>query len=63
MNNLYIYIKNAYVENVIKYGMKLSEFANKILNINDSTKHGIEAYQLIYHLKILSYIMTIIILA
>lgn len=44
MNNLYIYIKNAYVENVIKYGMKLSEFADKFLKISGTEKAGITAY-------------------
>ena len=44
LNNLYIYIKNEYVENVIKYGMKLSEFADKFLKISGTEKAGITAY-------------------
>ena len=44
LENIFVYVEKNKTENVLKYGMKLSEFANKILNINDSTKHGIEAY-------------------
>lgn len=45
MENLYIYIENNMLENVVKYGIKLSEFSNKILNIsNDQKKSGIIAY-------------------
>lgn len=45
MENLYIYIENTKLDDVIKYGIKLSEFSNKILNISkDQTKSGIIAY-------------------
>ncbi len=44
MDNLFIYVKNENLENISRYGMKLSEYANKIINILDSTKRGITAY-------------------
>ena len=45
MENLYIYIETDKLSDVIKYGMKLSEFSNKILNISETnTKSGITAF-------------------
>lgn len=44
MNNLYIYIENKNLDNVLKYGIKLSEFSNKSLYIDNSYKVGITAY-------------------
>lgn len=45
MENLYIYIENKKLENVIKYGIKLSEFSNKVLKVsNTQTKSGIIAF-------------------
>lgn len=44
MKYLYVYVENNNIEKVVKYGMKLSEFANKILNISDLQKSGIIAY-------------------
>ena len=45
MKNLYVYIENNKLDDVIKYGIKLSEFSNKILKIsNTQTKSGIIAY-------------------
>lgn len=45
MKSLYIYIENTKLDNVIKYGIKLSEFSNKILNISkDQIKSGIIGY-------------------
>lgn len=45
MENLFIYIENTKLDNIIKYGIKLSEFSNKILNISeDQKKSGIIAY-------------------
>lgn len=44
MDNLFIYVKNENLENISRYGMKLSEYANKVINILDSTKRGIIAY-------------------
>ncbi len=44
MKYLYIYVKNIDIENVIKYGIKLSEFANKVINLQNTHKYGITAY-------------------
>ena len=44
MEYLFIYIENTKLDEVLKYGMKLSEFSNKILIIGDTTKNGIIAY-------------------
>lgn len=44
MKYLYVYVENNNIEKVVKYGMKLSEFANKILNISNLQKSGITAY-------------------
>ncbi len=44
MRNLYIYLENKNLENVLKYGIKLSEFSNKSIDINNSNKVGIIAY-------------------
>lgn len=45
MKNLYIYIEKTKLDDVIKYGIKLSEFSNKVLNISENqTKAGIIAY-------------------
>ena len=45
MKNLYIYIEKTKLDDVIKYGIKLSEFSNKVLNISENqTKTGIIAY-------------------
>lgn len=43
MNYLYLYIENDKVNDVRKYGMKLSEYANKIITV-DAEKKGIVAY-------------------
>ncbi len=45
MKYIYLYIKNELVEECLKYGMKLSEFSNKVLTTSDnSTKSGIVAF-------------------
>lgn len=44
MKYLYIYVQNKYLDDVIKYGMKLSEFSNKLLKISDIQKAGITAF-------------------
>lgn len=44
MKYIYIYVKNSKIDDVIKYGMKLSEFSNKTISISDSKKSGITAY-------------------
>ena len=43
MSYLYIYVENEKVENALKYGMKLSEYANKIITLG-TEKRGITAY-------------------
>ncbi|MDD3303365.1 MAG: hypothetical protein PHP54_00395 [Clostridia bacterium] len=44
MNCLYVYTKNTNIDNVTKYGMKLSEFADKFLFISGNEKAGITAF-------------------
>lgn len=45
MDNLFVYVKIENLENVLKYGMKLSEYSNKVLNISDNqNKTGIIAF-------------------
>lgn len=45
MENLYMYIENNKLDDIIKYGIKLSEFSNKILKISkNQTKSGIIAF-------------------
>ena len=44
MKNIYIYVKKSEYENCIKYGIKLSEFADIVIDIDSSLKKGITAY-------------------
>ncbi|MDO4282132.1 MAG: hypothetical protein Q4D02_00705 [Clostridia bacterium] len=44
MENLFIYVENEKAQDCLKYGMKLSEYANKIIEINNIEKKGITAY-------------------
>ncbi len=44
MNNLYIYVKKIECEKCLKYGIKLSEYANKLLDNGNTTKKCILAY-------------------
>lgn len=44
LENLYIYIENNKIDDILKYGIKLSEFSNKSIKINNSFKVGINAY-------------------
>lgn len=44
MESLYVYVKNEFVDEILKYGMKLSENANKVLSFCDTTKRGIIGY-------------------
>ena len=44
MKYLYIYIKNEEADDILKYGIKLSEHANKILNYSNIQKSGILSY-------------------
>lgn len=44
MKTLYLYVPSDKVENYTKYGIKLSELANKIITFEKSQKKGIIAY-------------------
>lgn len=44
MNNLYVFVENEKCEDCIKYGMKLSEYSNKIISSGDLQKKGIQAF-------------------
>lgn len=44
MENLYIYVQKENIDNISKYGMKLSEYANKILSISNTEKKGIISF-------------------
>lgn len=44
MENLFIYVENEKAEDCLKYGIKLSEYANKIIEFNNIEKKGITAY-------------------
>lgn len=44
MLDLYIYVDKEKIDDCLKYGIKLSEYENKILKIKNVTKHGIIAY-------------------
>ena len=44
MNKIYIYVENTYKEDCIKYGIKLSEHANKIIKYNKREKRGIKGF-------------------
>lgn len=44
MENLFIYVENEKTEDCLKYGIKLSEYANKIIEFNNIEKKGITAY-------------------
>lgn len=44
MENLFIYVENEKAEDCLKYGIKLSEYANKIIAFNNIEKKGITAY-------------------
>lgn len=44
MKYIYVYVENNKIDDVIKYGMKLSEFADKVLSISKTNKSGITAY-------------------
>ena len=44
LNNLYVYIPNEKKDDILKYGIKLSENADIILNTSNGTKNGIIAY-------------------
>lgn len=44
MQDLYIYIDKSKFEDCLKYGIKLSEFENRVLNLSNSSKRGIHAF-------------------
>ena len=44
MKNLYMYIKNENIEDILKYGIKLSEYSNKVLDYSGTKKSGIISY-------------------
>lgn len=44
MNYVYLYVEKNVANDCIKYGMKLSEFADKIILIENIKKRGITAY-------------------
>lgn len=44
MENLFIYVENEKRNDCLKYGMKLSEFASKIMTFQNTEKKGMVAY-------------------
>lgn len=44
MKTLYLYVSTNMIDEYVKYGIKLSEHANKVLNIKKTDKKGITAY-------------------
>ena len=44
MQDLYIYLDKNVASDCLKYGIKLSEFGNKVLTLTDGEKSGILAY-------------------
>ncbi len=44
MQDLYIYVDKNKVNDCLKYGIKLSEYENRVLKLNEISKRGIQAY-------------------
>ena len=44
MQDLYIYVNKDKVDDCLKYGIKLSEFENRVLNLPNNIKRGIQAF-------------------
>jgi len=44
LNNVFLYVKKDEYENYLKYGIKLSEFADTVLDIDSTSRKGILAY-------------------
>ena len=44
MKNLYLFVPNENVDNYIKYGIKLSQNANKVVTYERTEKKGIISY-------------------
>ena len=42
MQDLYIYVNKDIASDCLKYGIKLSEFENRVLNLKDSNRRGIQ---------------------
>ena len=44
MQDLYIYVDKNKLDDCLKYGIKISEFGNKVLKLSDVSKRGIQAF-------------------
>lgn len=44
MKNVFLYVKKTEYENLLKYGIKLSEYANIVIDLETSEKKGIISY-------------------
>ena len=44
MQDLYIYVAKDVASDCLKYGIKLSEFENRVIQLSDSNKRGIQAF-------------------
>lgn len=44
MQDLYIYVEKSKLDDCLKYGIKLSEFENRVLKLSDVSKRGIQAF-------------------
>ena len=44
MQDLYIYVDKNIASDCLKYGIKLSEQENRVIELNSSTKRGIQAF-------------------
>jgi len=44
VQDLYIYVDKNKLDDCLKYGIKLSEFGNKVLKLSDVSKRGIQAF-------------------
>lgn len=44
MQDLYIYVNKNIASDCLKYGIKLSEHENRVLNLKESSKRGIQAF-------------------
>ncbi len=44
MNNLYVFVEKEKCDDCVKYGMKLSEYSNKIISCEDIDRKGIQAF-------------------
>lgn len=44
MQDLYIYVEKNKIDDCLKYGIKLSEFENRVLKLSNVSKRGIQAF-------------------